>query len=125
MCKKTGLILCIFICIVSVPVFASDMQSEINYLLAFLENSECQYERNGKIHTGKDTLNHVKKKYKYFKNKIDSTEKFIEYSATKSTLSGKYYMVLCKDSPKVKTQDWLLQELKNYRSKDSLVLMDI
>ena len=125
MCKKTVFILCIFICIVSVPVFASDMQSEINYLLAFLENSECQYERNGKIHTGKDTLNHVKKKYKYFKNKIDSTEKFIEYSATKSTLSGKYYMVLCKDSPKVKTQDWLLQELKNYRSKDSLVLMDI
>ena len=119
MCKKTGLILCIFICIVSVPVFASDMQSEINYLLAFLENSECQYERNGKIHTGKDTLDHVKKKYKYFNNKIDSTEKFIEYSATKSTLSGKYYMVLCKDSPKVKTQDWLLQELKNYRSKDS------
>jgi len=124
-CKKTVFILCIFICIVSVPVFASDMQSEINYLIAFLENSECQYERNGKIHTGKDTLNHVKKKYKYFKNKIDSTEKFIEYSATKSTLSGKYYMVLCKDSPKVKTQDWLLQELKNYRSKDSLVLMDI
>ena len=103
----------------SVPVFASDMQTEINHLLTFLENSECQYERNGKLHTGKDMLDHVKKKYNYFKNKIDSTEKFIEYSATKSTLSGKYYMVLCKDNPKVKSQDWLLQELKNYRSKDS------
>ena len=123
--KKTDLMLCIFSCVISASVFASDMQTEIDHLLAFLENSECQYERNGKIHTGKDTLDHVKKKYKYFKNKIDSTEKFIEYSATKSTLSGKYYMVLCKDSPKVKTQDWLLQELKNYRSKDSLVLMDI
>jgi len=123
--KKTDLMLCIFSCVISASVFASDMQTEIDHLLAFLENSECQYERNGKIHTGKDTLNHVKKKNKYFKNKIDSTEKFIEYSATKSTMSGKYYMVLCKDSPKVKTQDWLLQELKNYRSKDSLVLMDI
>jgi len=118
-CKKTVLMLCIFICVISVPVFGYDMQSEINHLLAFLENPECQFERNGKLHTGKDTVDHVKKKYKYFKNKIDSTEKFIEYSATKSTLSGKYYMVLCKDSPKVKTQDWLLQELKNYRSKDS------
>jgi len=117
--KKTDLMLCIFSCVISASVFASDMQTEIDHLLAFLENSECQYERNGKIHTGKDTLNHVKKKNKYFKNKIDSTEKFIEYSATKSTMSGKYYMVLCKDSPKVKTQDWLLQELKNYRSKDS------
>jgi len=118
-CKKTDFILCIFICIISVPVFASDMQSEINHLLAFLENSECQLERNGTIHTGKDTVNHVKKKYNYFKSKIDSTEKFIEDSATKSTLSGKYYMVLCQDKPKIKTQDWLLQELKNYRSKDS------
>jgi len=118
-CKNTVLMLCIFICVISAPVFGSDMQSEINHLLAFLENSECQFERNGKLHTGKDTVDHVKKKYNYFKSKIDSAEKFIEYSATKSTLSGKYYMVLCKDSPKVKTQDWLLQELKNYRSKDS------
>ena len=118
-CKKTDLILCIFICIISVPVFAADMQTEINHLLAFLENSECQFERNGTMHTGKDTVNHVKKKYNYFKNKINNTEEFIEYSATKSTMSGKYYMVLCEDKPKVITQDWLLQELKNYRSKDS------
>ena len=119
MCKKTYLILCFFICIISVPVFASDMQSEINHLLAFLENSECQFERNGKIHSGKDTVAHAQRKYNYFKDKIDSAEKFIEYSATKSTISGKYYMVQCKDKPKVKTHDWLLQELKNYRNKGS------
>ena len=119
MCKKKDLLLCIFICIFSVPVFASDMQSEIDHLLAFLENSECQFERNGKMHSGKDTVAHAKRKYNYFKDKIDSAEKFIEYSATKSTMSGKYYMVLCGDSPMVKTQDWLLQELKNYRNKDT------
>jgi len=118
-CKKTDLILCIFICIISAPVLASDMQSEINHLLAFLENSECQFERNGKIHSGKDTVDHVKKKYNYFKNKINNTEEFIEYSATKSTISGKYYMVLCKDKSKIKTQGLLLQELQKYRSKDS------
>ncbi len=117
MCKKTVLMLCIFICVFS--VFGSDMQSEINHLLAFLENSECQFERNGKMHSGKDTVAHAKRKYNYFKDTIDSTEKFIEYSATKSTMSGKYYMVLCKDNPMVKTQDWLIQELKNYRRKDS------
>ena len=71
------------------------------------------------MHSGKDTVAHAKRKYNYFKDKIDSAEKFIEYSATKSTMSGKYYMVLCGDSPMVKTQDWLLQELKNYRNKDT------
>ncbi len=119
MCKKTVLLLYLLITVIPVLVFASDTQSEIIHLLAFLENSECQFERNGTMHTGKDTVNHVKKKYNYSKSKIDSAEKFIEYSATKSTLSGKYYMVMCKDNPKVETQDWLLQELKNYRSKDS------
>ena len=116
--KKTDLILCILICVISVPVFASDMQTEINHLLAYLENSECQFERNGKIHSGKDTVAHAKRKYNYFKDKIDSAEEFIEYSAAKSTMSGKYYTVLCKDKPKAKTQDWLLQELKNYRGKN-------
>ena len=118
-CKKTVLMLYILCCVMPVPVFASDMQTEINHLLAYLQNSECQFERNGKMHSGKDTVAHVKKKYNYFKDRIDSTEKFIEYSATKSTMSGKYYMVLCKDKPDTKTQDWLLQELTNYRSKDS------
>ena len=107
------------IAVISVPVFAADMQTEINHLLAFMQNSECQFERNGKIHSGKDTVNHVKKKYNYFKNKINNTEEFIEYSATKSTMSGKYYTVVCKDNPMVKTQDWLLQELQKYRSIDS------
>ena len=118
-CKKIDLLLYLLIAVISVPVFAADMQTEINHLLAYLQNSECQFERNGTMHTGKDTVNHVKKKYNYFKSKIDSAEKFIEYSATKSTMSGKYYTVVCKDKQKVKTQDWLLQELKNYRSKDS------
>jgi hypothetical protein len=118
-CKKIVLMLCIFTCVITVPVFASDMQTEINHLLAFLQNSECRFERNGKIHSANDTAAHAKRKYNYFKDRIDSTEKFIEYSATKSTMSRKYYMVLCKDKPDTKTRDWLLQELKNYRSKGS------
>ena len=119
MFKKAKLMLYIFACVIPVSVFAGDMLSEINHLLTFIENTECQFERNGKIQTGKDTVDHVKKKYNYFKKRIDSTEKFIELSATKSTMSGKYYVVLCKGNPNVKSQDWLLQELKNYRSKEA------
>ena len=102
---------------ISVPVFGSDMQNEIDHLLTFVENTECQFERNGKFHTGKDAVGHIKKKYDYFKNQIDSAEKFIELSAAKSTMIGNYYMVLCNGSPKVKSQEWLLQELESYRNK--------
>ena len=117
--KIFSFVLLAFTYVNSVPAFGSDMQNEIDYLLKFVENAECQYERNGKIHSGKDTVEHIKKKYSYFKNEVDSTEKFIELSATKSMMSGKYYMVHCKGGPALKTQDWLLQELESYRSKNS------
>lgn len=99
------------------PVLSSETQDEIDHLLAFVENTECQYERNGDFHSGKDAVKHIKKKYKYFRNNIHNTEQFIELSATKSTLSGKYYMIHCEGRPKIKSQQWLLQELKLYRSK--------
>jgi len=95
------------------------MQNEIDHLLIFVENTECQFERNGRFYTGKDAVGHIKKKYDYFKDEIDSAEKFIELSATKSTMTGNYYMVLCNSSPKIKSQEWLLQELESYRSKES------
>jgi len=117
--KKLNLLFFILTSIMSTPVFCSDMQNEIDHLLKFVENTECQYERNGTSHTGKDAAEHIKKKYEYFKDKIDSTEKFIELSATKSTMSGKYYMILCKGNSKIKSQDWLLQELTQYRKKNS------
>jgi uncharacterized protein DUF5329 len=98
-------------------VLALDMHDEIDHLISFVERTECLYERNGTNHDGEDAADHIKKKYNYFKKKIDSTEKFIELSATKSTLSGKYYMIHCKDRASVKSQEWLLRELERYRNK--------
>lgn len=95
------------------------MQNEIDHLLMFIENTKCQYERNGKLYIGNDAAKHIREKYNYFKDEIDSTESFIELSATKSKMSGKYYMILCKGNSKIKSQEWLLQELKNYRRKNS------
>lgn len=91
------------------------MADEIEHLLRFVENTNCQYERNGEMYAGKEAAEHIKKKYNYFKERIDTTEKFIELSATKSTLSGKYYMVHCNGKPKINSHKWLLQELENYR----------
>lgn len=119
MSYKISLLPLILIYVISVPVFGSDMQNEIDHLLMFIENTKCQYERNGKLYIGNDAAKHIREKYNYFKDEIDSTESFIELSATKSKMSGKYYMILCKGNSKIKSQEWLLQELKNYRRKNS------
>ncbi len=94
---------------------AADYQLEIDHLLQFVDNAPCQINRNGKIYEASKAWAHIQKKYKYFKDKIDTTERFIELSATKSTMSGNYYTVKCGDAEWIKTQDWLLEELQNFR----------
>jgi hypothetical protein len=88
---------------------------EVEYLLGLVKNSPCRFERNGKLYDGEKAYKHIKRKYAYFRSKINSTETFIEYAATKSMLSGKNYFIVCGDSAPQKTADWLTEELKKYR----------
>jgi hypothetical protein len=98
----------------SLNVLAST-QDEINHLLSFVASTECSYERNGTMHSGKEAVEHITKKYTYYSDDIESTEDFIKYSATKSNMSGKYYKIHCADKAVIKSQNWLLNELKAYR----------
>lgn len=90
---------------------------EVLHLLDHLRNSGCAMERNGKRYEGEGAYSHVRRKYEYFRDEILTSEDFIEYSASRSTMSGKYYRVFCKDEPAVLTRDWLLEELRNYRER--------
>ena len=106
----------------SVPVFADvppEQKPEVEHLLNFVEHSSCRMVRNGKFYDGSKAISHIKRKYDYFKDEIETTEQFIELSATKSTMSGKYYMVQCDDGKQLRTKDWLLNELENYRDNDN------
>lgn len=96
----------------------SDAQrDEVTHLLEFVRNTPCTVERNGKRHDGENAYFHVKKKYDYFRDDIGTTEEFIEYSATKSTMSGRFYMVICAGESPIRTRDWLLHELDIYRKQ--------
>ncbi|MCW8964127.1 MAG: DUF5329 domain-containing protein [Gammaproteobacteria bacterium] len=96
---------------------ADMMQGEIDHLLGFVEDTRCRYERNGNSYSGVQAAEHIRKKYRYFRDEINSTEKFIDLSATKSTMSGQYYMVYCDDLPAQRSQEWLLEELQKLRGK--------
>jgi len=95
----------------------AEQVKEVNHLLGFVKNSGCVINRNGSDHPAEKGVDHIELKYDYFRDDIHSTEAFIELSATKSTMSGDYYMVKCPGMETIKTQDWLLIELKKYRSK--------
>jgi hypothetical protein len=97
----------------------ADQVKEVSHLLGFVKNSGCIINRNGNDHAAAEGVSHIQKKYDYFRDDIKNTEDFIKYSATKSTMSGKYYMVTCPGKETIKTEDWLITELKRFREGQS------
>ena len=93
------------------------VEKTIDHLLEFVEEANCTFIRNDEEHDSKYAAEHIRKKYDYFKDKIDTPEEFIELCATKSLMSGRPYMVRCDGDGKILTADWLKSELDDYRSK--------
>ena len=90
---------------------------EVRHLLEFVETTGCTFERNGKKYNGERASKHIERKYNHFRDKITATEEFIEYSGTKSTISGEFYLVYCEDNDPIKSRDWLLEELARFREQ--------
>jgi len=95
-----------------------EMRKEVDHLFTYIKESKCVIERNGTKHPAVEAVDHIKEKYDYFRDKIKSTEDFIEYSATKSTTSDKPYLVYCEGQRVVPSKEWLLKELTEYRSRN-------
>jgi hypothetical protein len=93
-------------------------QAEINYLLGFIDESGCQFYRNGSWYDSKKAQAHLRGKYDFLaaRDRIKSAEDFIEQAATKSSLSGEAYAIKCGGAPVVATSPWLLEVLARYRS---------
>ncbi len=102
----------------SVPVASfAGMEDEIHHLLDSIELSECVFIRNGSSHNPQEARAHIEKKYTYLKKRIKTTEDFIKGAATKSSLSGRPYMMNCGGN-EILTADWLRTELERYRGQE-------
>jgi hypothetical protein len=105
-------------CTIALADTAADgekLAATINYLLVFVEKSDCTFFRNDSPHTAKEAAVHMQRKYDHFKEKIKTPEDFIRLSATKSLISGKPYMVKTKAGQHLKSEIWLLEALESYR----------
>jgi len=98
-----------------------EMGKEIMHLFNYLKNADCEFNRNGKWYDAKEAAKHINKKYQYLDRKglINSTEQFIDQAASKSSMSGKSYMVKCGKSEPIKSSVWFKRELSNFREKDN------
>lgn len=88
---------------------------EIEFLIAVVTQSECTFNRNGNDYRGSEAIEHIKKKYDYFKDDIKNTKDFIKYAATKSELSGRKYTVTCEGEATDNLDNWLSEQLREFR----------
>ncbi len=63
---------------------SENLAATINYLLAFVEKSDCTFFRNDRAHTAKEAVVHMQRKYEYFKDEVKTPEDFIRLSASRS-----------------------------------------
>ena len=93
------------------------MRSEIQFLLLKVEQSGCEFYRNGTWHPGPEARAHLTRKYQAVdaKGLIRTTDDFIRRVAAESSLSGTPYRVRCGPAEPVSSEDWFRQELARYR----------
>jgi hypothetical protein len=95
----------------------SAVQSEVEHLFSYIDNSGCQFYRNGSWHDAHQARAHLELKYRYLcgKGQISSTEEMIERVGSASSVTGTPYQIKCGDAAPVPSGDWLKAELQRFR----------
>ena len=112
-----GLILLLAISDMAMAAPSPKAKAEIAGLMDALAKSGCQFQRNGDWHDAKQARAHLQRKYDYLlkKNRVDTSEQFIQRAASQSSLSGRAYRVKCAG----KEQDaaaWFGEQLQRLRT---------
>ena len=89
---------------------------EINQLIQAVEQSGCTFHRNGKAHDAQDGADHLRLKLKRGGKYADTAEHFIERLASKSSWTGKPYMIELPNGKQQTMQSWLEAELAKIRA---------
>ena len=96
---------------------SSVAELEINYLLGLIEQSGCEFFRNGTWYDAPRAQAHLRAKYDALAagNQIKTAEDFIEKAASNSSMSGRPYQIRCGGSVAISTNQWFSAALAQYR----------
>ena len=94
----------------------SGADTEIHALIQAVAESECEFNRNGSLHSAEAAAAHLELKYSRGKRYADSAEAFIERLASTSSWSGEPYQMIC-DGETQPAGDWLTMRLEALRNQ--------
>ncbi|WP_245621488.1 DUF5329 family protein [Enterovibrio calviensis] len=116
--KYSASVLCAAMLMISSVSFADNsdqkpttVEDDVSYLVEQMLESDCHFERNGTTYTREEAVEHLKNKWDYAKNKVESTEMFINEVASKSWFTGREYKVICGNGEHT-SQQWFQQQLE-------------
>lgn len=89
--------------------------TEVDYLLQFVADSDCIFVRNGRDHSAAEAADHLRLKYRRGRRYVSTAEDFINRLASESSWTGRPYTVRCGDSSE-SSSAWLHRALASRRS---------
>ena len=94
------------------------VQEEIKYLLTYIENSGCEFYRNGSWSDAKTAQGHIQTKYNFLvgRDHVATVSDFIDKAASESSMTGTPYQVRCGRNPPVLSRVWLGEELARHQA---------
>ena len=94
--------------------YGKDIEHErlkIQHLILQTETSAFEFNRNGIIYDGRTTADHLRKKYRKKFKDITTARDYIDQIATRSSQSGRYYLVYPGNGYAYHSRDLLYYEL--------------
>jgi hypothetical protein len=112
----------IFTLLTVLPIFtwAGDVTEESNQLIEYVAALQgATFIRNGSEHSAKDAADHMRLKWEKQEKKIKTAEDFIALCASKSSMSGKRYLIRFANDSTVFSDELLLDKLKLIRKPET------
>lgn len=94
---------------------------KIDKLILYVEKTEAKFVRNGSEYSGLDAAKHLRLKREKAGKKITTARQFIDYLASKSSMSGEPYLMKFKNGTTLPVRDILYHQLKKMESVPGLV----
>jgi hypothetical protein len=90
-----------------------DETNQIEELLKRIEKSKIIFIRNGTQYSSKKAADHLRSKWEHSKGQIKTLNEFIKKIASKSSYSGKYYLVKLQNGTIISAEKWYELQMKN------------
>lgn len=90
---------------------------EINHLLGLIEESGCEFYRNGTWYDAQQAQAHLRGKFDLLaaSDQIKTAKDFIEKAASNSSMSGRPYQIRCAGAAAMTTNQWFSAALTRFR----------